>query len=34
LAADEDPYRINGHPIAQWTWLQAGRSDDLGIGGR
>jgi predicted dithiol-disulfide oxidoreductase (DUF899 family) len=32
--AGQHPYRINGRPIAQWAWLQAGRSDDLGTGGR
>jgi predicted dithiol-disulfide oxidoreductase (DUF899 family) len=28
--ADENPYRTNGRPIAQWSRLAAGRSDDLG----
>jgi hypothetical protein len=32
-AAGENQYRTNGRPIAQWAWLQAGRSDDLGTGG-
>jgi predicted dithiol-disulfide oxidoreductase (DUF899 family) len=32
-AADENSYRTDGRPIAQWTWLRAGRSDDL-TGGR
>jgi predicted dithiol-disulfide oxidoreductase (DUF899 family) len=27
--ADENSYRSNGRPIAHWTWLRAGRSDDL-----
>jgi len=26
--------RSNGRPIAQWSRLEAGRSDDLGTGGR
>ena len=26
----ENPYRTNGRPIAQWSRLAAGRSDDLG----
>ena len=26
----DDPYRTNGRPIAQWSRLDAGRSDDLG----
>ena len=26
---DRHPYRINGRPIAQWSRLEAGRSDDL-----
>jgi len=26
----EHPYRTNGRPIAQWSRLQAGSSDDLG----
>ena len=26
--------RTNGRPIAQWSRLKAGRSDDLGIGRR
>jgi predicted dithiol-disulfide oxidoreductase (DUF899 family) len=30
----EHPYRTNGRPIAQWSRLQAGRSDDLGTAGR
>jgi predicted dithiol-disulfide oxidoreductase (DUF899 family) len=29
LAADGQPMRSNGRPIAQWSRLQAGRSDDL-----
>jgi predicted dithiol-disulfide oxidoreductase (DUF899 family) len=28
----EHPYRTNGRLIAQWSRLQAGRSDDLGRG--
>jgi predicted dithiol-disulfide oxidoreductase (DUF899 family) len=28
----EHPYRIDGRPIAQWSRLKAGRSDDLGTG--
>lgn len=28
--ANGDPWRTNGGPIAQWSRLQAGRSDDLG----
>jgi predicted dithiol-disulfide oxidoreductase (DUF899 family) len=28
-----NPYRSSGRPIAQWSRLEAGRSDDLGIGG-
>jgi predicted dithiol-disulfide oxidoreductase (DUF899 family) len=31
---DQHPYRINGRPIAQWSRLEAGRSDDLGNAGR
>ena len=27
---NDDPYRTNGRPIAQWPRLEAGRSDDLG----
>jgi hypothetical protein len=34
VAAGENQYRTNGRPIAQWAWLHAGRSDDLGTGGR
>ncbi len=30
--ADENPYRVDGRPIAQWSRLAAGRSDDLGSG--
>lgn len=26
--------RINGRPIAQWSRIEAGRSDDLGVAGR
>jgi len=26
----EHPYRIDGRPIAQWSRLKAGRSDNLG----
>ena len=29
-----EAFRINGRPIAQWSWLAAGRSDDLGTAGR
>ena len=29
-ADGEHPYRTNGRPTAQWSRLQAGRSDDLG----
>jgi predicted dithiol-disulfide oxidoreductase (DUF899 family) len=29
--ADEDSYRSNGRPIAQWPRLDAGRSDFLGV---
>lgn len=29
--ADEDHYRANGRPIAQWSRLEAGRSDDLSV---
>jgi hypothetical protein len=29
-----DTLRINGRPTSQWSRLQAGYSDDLGIGGR
>src|ERR1039458_6187300 len=29
----EHPYRTNGRPIAQWSRLEAGRSDDLGTTG-
>ncbi|MGV0606724.1 DUF899 family protein [Mycolicibacterium sp. XJ1904] len=29
LAEDRQPMRSNGRPIAQWSRLQAGRSDDL-----
>jgi predicted dithiol-disulfide oxidoreductase (DUF899 family) len=28
--AEPNPYRANGRPIAQWSRLEAGRSDDLG----
>jgi predicted dithiol-disulfide oxidoreductase (DUF899 family) len=28
-----DNWRSNGRPVAQWSRLQAGRSDDLGTGG-
>ncbi len=28
--ANADPFRTNGRPIAQWSRLDAGRSDDLG----
>jgi predicted dithiol-disulfide oxidoreductase (DUF899 family) len=28
------PKRMNGRPIAQWSRLEAGRSDDLGTAGR
>jgi predicted dithiol-disulfide oxidoreductase (DUF899 family) len=28
-----NPYRSNGRPIAQWSRLAAGRSDELGTGG-
>jgi predicted dithiol-disulfide oxidoreductase (DUF899 family) len=28
----EGPYRTNGRPIAQWSRLEAGRSDDLTVG--
>ena len=28
--ADASPFRSNGRPIAQWSRLEAGRSDDLG----
>ncbi|MFC7340310.1 DUF899 family protein [Saccharopolyspora griseoalba] len=31
--ADEDHYRTSGRPIAQWSRLEAGRSDDLGTAG-
>jgi predicted dithiol-disulfide oxidoreductase (DUF899 family) len=30
-ADGEHPYRANGRPTAQWSRLEAGRSDDLGI---
>jgi predicted dithiol-disulfide oxidoreductase (DUF899 family) len=30
----EHPYRADGRPIAQWSRLAAGRSDDLGTSGR
>ena len=30
----EGPWRINGRPIAQWSRVEAGRSDDLGTTGR
>jgi predicted dithiol-disulfide oxidoreductase (DUF899 family) len=33
-AAGGNPYRTNGRPIAQWSRLHAGRSDDLGTSGR
>jgi predicted dithiol-disulfide oxidoreductase (DUF899 family) len=29
---DDDQYRSNGRPIAQWSRLEAGRSDDLTVG--
>jgi hypothetical protein len=28
-----EQFRTNGRPTAQWSWLAAGRSDDLGITG-
>src|SRR6202034_1087331 len=31
---DQHPYRIDGRPIAQWSRLKAGHSDDLGTGRR
>jgi len=31
---DVHPYRTKGRPIAQWSRLEAGRSDDLGSAGR
>jgi predicted dithiol-disulfide oxidoreductase (DUF899 family) len=31
---ENNPYRTNGRPIAQWPRLDAGRSDDLGSAGR
>ena len=31
---DGNAFRLNGRPIAQWTRLAAGRSDDLGTIGR
>ncbi|HME84136.1 MAG TPA: DUF899 family protein [Roseiarcus sp.] len=30
----EHPYRMDGRPIAQWSRLKAGHSDDLGTGTR
>ncbi|GAB3290472.1 DUF899 family protein [Parasphingorhabdus pacifica] len=30
---NEDQYRTNGRPTAQWSRLEAGRSDDLGTAG-
>jgi len=30
----EHNYRIDGRPIAQWSRLKAGHSDDLGTGRR
>jgi predicted dithiol-disulfide oxidoreductase (DUF899 family) len=30
---NDDQYRTNGRPIAQWSRLEAGYSDDLGVGG-
>jgi predicted dithiol-disulfide oxidoreductase (DUF899 family) len=30
--AEPNPYRVGGRPIAQWSRLAAGRSDDLGVG--
>jgi hypothetical protein len=32
--ADHVRLRTNGRPIAQWSRLEAGRSDDLGTAGR
>jgi len=32
-AEGQHNYRINGRPIAQWSRLRAGYSDDLGAGG-
>jgi predicted dithiol-disulfide oxidoreductase (DUF899 family) len=32
LRQDDGPYRTNGRPTAQWSRLEAGRSDDLTIG--
>jgi predicted dithiol-disulfide oxidoreductase (DUF899 family) len=29
--AEPNPYRVGGRPIAQWSRLAAGRSDDLGV---
>jgi predicted dithiol-disulfide oxidoreductase (DUF899 family) len=31
---DEQNFRLDGRPIAQWSRLEAGRSDDLGTGKR
>jgi predicted dithiol-disulfide oxidoreductase (DUF899 family) len=31
---NREVFRTNGRPIAQWSRLEAGRSDDLGTGGR
>lgn len=31
---DEHPYRSNGRPIAHWTRLHAGHSDNLNTSGR
>jgi predicted dithiol-disulfide oxidoreductase (DUF899 family) len=30
---NDETVRINGRPLAQWSRLEAGRSDDLGTGG-
>jgi len=31
---EQHPYRTDGRPIAQWSRLKAGHSDDLGTGSR
>ena len=33
ITGEQDGYRTDGRPIAQWSRLEAGRSDDLGTAG-
>jgi predicted dithiol-disulfide oxidoreductase (DUF899 family) len=34
ITGEQHAYRTDGRPIAQWSRIQAGRSDDLGTAGR